>query len=207
MWYNIRREVKSLKVLMRTKVFIHSVQHEFVAVQDALPRKAVCEAIGNAVCRRDYDSNGAVQMMLFCDRIEVINTVTLPRGWTAATLLTTHKSVACNKVIAKTLDRIGYVARSGRRITTGAAVNKVGVTSPVSGTENAITLATAQSEGSLIWRAVHHSKYRRIYEWLPMIFSVQLLRVTVGTHAISLIKPNLICRVEPNEGGHRGMVE
>ena len=83
------------------------------AAQDELPRMAVREAIVNAVCHRDYESNGAVQVMLFRDRLEIMNPGTLPRGWTAATLLTTHESVARNKVIAKALDWAGYVERSG----------------------------------------------------------------------------------------------
>jgi len=83
------------------------------AAQDELPRMAVREAIVNAVCHRDYESNGAVQVMLFRDRLEIMNPGTLPRGWTAATLLTTHESVARTKVIAKALDWAGYVERSG----------------------------------------------------------------------------------------------
>ena len=43
----------------------------------------------------------------------IMNPGTLPRGWTAETLLTTHESVARNKVIAKALDWAGYVERSG----------------------------------------------------------------------------------------------
>ncbi|MBQ3290250.1 MAG: DUF4062 domain-containing protein [Kiritimatiellae bacterium] len=83
------------------------------AAQDELPRMAVREAIVNAVCHRDYESNGAVQVMLFRDRLEIMNPGTLPRGWTAETLLTTHESIARNKVIAKALDWAGYVERSG----------------------------------------------------------------------------------------------
>ena len=126
---------------MRFKVFISSVQREFAAerqmlaeyvrkdallgkffdipderglaaVHDELPRMAVREAIVNAVCHRDYESNGAVQVMLFRDRLEIMNPGTLPRGWTAETLLTTHESIARNKVIAKALDWAGYVERS-----------------------------------------------------------------------------------------------
>lgn len=106
-------ETKYQKAFMRFKVFISSVQREFVAAQDELPRMAVREAIVNAVCHRDYESNGAVQVMLFRDRLEIMNPGTLPRGWTAETLLTTHESVARNKVIAKDLDWAGYVERSG----------------------------------------------------------------------------------------------
>ena len=83
------------------------------AAQDELPRMAVREAIVNAVCHRDYESNAAVQVMLFRDRLEIMNPGTLPPGWTAATLLTTHESIPRNKVIAKALDWAGYVERSG----------------------------------------------------------------------------------------------
>lgn len=83
------------------------------AAQDELPRLAVREAIVNAVCHRDYESNAAVQVMLFRDRLEIMNPGTLPAGWTAATLLTTHESIPRNKVIAKALDWAGYVERSG----------------------------------------------------------------------------------------------
>jgi len=43
------------------------------SAQDELPRMAVREAIVNAVCHRDYESNGAVQVMLFRDRLEIMN--------------------------------------------------------------------------------------------------------------------------------------
>ena len=89
-------------VFMRFKFF---VSNGFAAAQDELPRMAVREAIVNAVCHRDYESNGAVQVMLFRDRLEIMNPGTLPRGWTAETLLTTHESVARNKVIAKALEK------------------------------------------------------------------------------------------------------
>ena len=74
---------------------------------------AVREAIVNAVCHRDYESNAAVQVMLFRNRLEIMNPGALPPGWTAATLLTTHESIPRNKVIAKALDWAGYVERSG----------------------------------------------------------------------------------------------
>ena len=51
--------------------------------------------------------------MLFRDRLEIMNPGSLPSGWTAATLLTTHESIPRNKVIAKALDWAGYVERSG----------------------------------------------------------------------------------------------
>ena len=132
------------------------------AAQDELPRMAVREAIVNAVCHRDYESNGAVQVMLFRDRLEIMNPGTLPRGWTAATLLTTHESVARNKVIAKALDWAGYVERSGQykpdsaishtiiwRKTTKAAVNKARSTPPTGGVVSGVEVQSGTSQGQV----------------------------------------------------------
>ena len=70
---------------MRFKVFISSVQCEFAAERQMLAEYVRKDALLGK----------------------------FPRGWTPATLLTTHESVARNKVIAKALDWAGYVERSG----------------------------------------------------------------------------------------------
>ena len=70
---------------MRFKIFISSVQREFAAERQMLAEYVRKDALLGK----------------------------FPRGWTPATLLTTHESVARNKVIAKALDWAGYVERSG----------------------------------------------------------------------------------------------
>jgi len=81
--------------------------------RDELPYLAVREAIVNAVCHRDYEDNGSVQVMLFKNRLEIINPGTLPKGWTVEKLLQTHESKARNLMIAKALNWAGYVEKSG----------------------------------------------------------------------------------------------
>ena len=81
--------------------------------KDELPRLAVREAIVNAICHRDYESNGGIQVMLFRDRLEIINPGTLPKGWTVDMLLRTHESSPRNTCLAKALSWAGYVERSG----------------------------------------------------------------------------------------------
>lgn len=78
-----------------------------------LPVEAVREAIVNAVCHRDYTDEGSVQVMLFRDRLEVLNPGTLPRGWTAANLLSTHDSKPHNGILATAMQWAGYVEKSG----------------------------------------------------------------------------------------------
>lgn len=77
------------------------------------PIEAVREAIVNAVCHRDYTDDGSVQVMLFRDRLEVLNPGTLPRGWTAANLLQTHDSKPHNGILATAMQWAGYVEKSG----------------------------------------------------------------------------------------------
>ena len=81
--------------------------------RDELPELAVREAIVNAVCHRDYSDNGSVQVMLFRDRLEIINPGALPKGWTAERLLKTHESKSRNLVLAQALNWAGYVEKSG----------------------------------------------------------------------------------------------
>ena len=77
------------------------------------PIEAVREAIVNAVCHRDYTDDGSVQVMLFRDRLEVVNPGTLPRGWTAADRLKTHDSKPHNGILATAMQWAGYVEKSG----------------------------------------------------------------------------------------------
>lgn len=81
--------------------------------RDELPRLAVREAIVNAVCHRDYADNGSVQVMLFRDRLEIINPGPLPKGWTVDRLLRTHDSKSRNLTLAQALNWAGYVEQSG----------------------------------------------------------------------------------------------
>lgn len=78
-----------------------------------LPRDAVREAIINAICHRDYTSNGSVQVMLFRDRLEIWNPGQLPQGLTTQKLYKPHKSKPRNLLIAKPMQRCGYIEKAG----------------------------------------------------------------------------------------------
>ena len=81
--------------------------------REELPYEAVREAIVNAVCHRDYASNACVQVMLFRDRLEVINPGSLPKGTTVRDLLISHDSNPRNHVIARAMSWTNYVEKSG----------------------------------------------------------------------------------------------
>lgn len=78
-----------------------------------IPKEIVTEAIVNAIVHRDYTSNGSVQIMLFRDRLEVVNPGSLPLGWTIEKLKTLHTSVPANPLLAEPMYLKGYIERLG----------------------------------------------------------------------------------------------
>ena len=86
------------------------------------PRDAIREAIVNAVCHRDYTSNACVQVMLFRDRLEIINPGPLPHGISVEGLYRTHDSVPRNSLIARAMSWTSYVEKSGSG--TGVIIDK-----------------------------------------------------------------------------------
>lgn len=78
-----------------------------------LPFNAVQEAICNAICHRDYSSNGSVQIMLFKDRLEIWNPGCLPYGLTPEKLHQPHKSLPANPLIAEPMYLSGLIEKMG----------------------------------------------------------------------------------------------
>lgn len=84
-----------------------------VPVDNELPLDAVREAIVNAVTHREYNNNGSVQVMLFRNRLLVLNPGNLPRGMTVEMLSRTHDSEPTNRVLANAIFLAGYIERMG----------------------------------------------------------------------------------------------
>jgi ATP-dependent DNA helicase RecG len=78
-----------------------------------IPMAVVAEAIVNAIAHRDYTSNASVQVMVFRDRLEILNPGALPIGWTTEKLKQLHNSVPANPLIAQPLYLAGYIERMG----------------------------------------------------------------------------------------------
>lgn len=90
---------------------LHKTRLAFV--KNVLRRDKKEEAIVNAVCHRDYTSNACVQVMLFRDRLEIINPGSLPKGMTVEDLYGTHDSIPRNSLIARAMSWTSYVEKSG----------------------------------------------------------------------------------------------
>jgi len=84
-----------------------------VDVEYEIPKQAVTEAIVNAICHRDYTSNGSVQVMLFADRLEITNPGRLPYELPIEKLYTAHRSIPANPLIAETMYLNGTIERMG----------------------------------------------------------------------------------------------
>ena len=78
-----------------------------------IPKEVVREAIVNAVAHRDYTSNASVQVMLFSDRLEVLNPGRLPPALTLEQLRQTHPSVPNNRLLARSLYLTQYIEEMG----------------------------------------------------------------------------------------------
>jgi ATP-dependent DNA helicase RecG len=78
-----------------------------------IPREIILESIVNAVAHRNYTENGSLQVMLFKDRVEVLNPVTLPFGWSLGKLKRPHTSVPSNPLLAVPMYLKGYIERLG----------------------------------------------------------------------------------------------
>lgn len=94
------------RVSDRTKSAQTDIEYE-------LPVQAVTEAIVNAVVHRDYTSTGAVQVMLFRDRLEVWNPGGLPKGLTVEKLQGHHRSMPTNPLLANPVYLAGYIEQIG----------------------------------------------------------------------------------------------
>lgn len=91
----------------------NNVSTASVSTRPELPIEAVQEAIVNAICHRDYRSNGSVQVMLFRNRLEIWNPGVLPFGLTIQKLYEDHKSIPANPLLAEPMYYKGYIEKAG----------------------------------------------------------------------------------------------
>lgn len=79
------------------------------------PIKVFQEALLNALAHRDYQSQGAVYVKHYPDRIMIENPGAFLDGITENNIIT-HPSAPRNKLIAETLQRLKYVQRTGQGV-------------------------------------------------------------------------------------------
>lgn len=77
------------------------------------PKEAIREAIVNAICHRNYEDTGNVQIRIFDDRLEIWNPGLLPEGITIDLLRKDHQSRPRNDLIARCFFLIKYIEQWG----------------------------------------------------------------------------------------------
>ena len=77
------------------------------------PPDAFREAVINAVCHRDYQSSGNVQVSIFTNSLEILNPGLLPSTLTIESLKRRHSSKPRNRLIAEILFKIKYIEKFG----------------------------------------------------------------------------------------------
>ena len=98
------------KVALSVGTRAESVQ---APVEYEIPKEVVTEAIVNAVAHRDYTDNSSVQVMLFADRLEVMNSGRLPPPLTVEKLRLPHQSLPGNPLLAESMYLLQYIERMG----------------------------------------------------------------------------------------------
>lgn len=84
-----------------------------VPVVYEIPPDVITEAIVNAVAHRDYNSDAAVQVSVFADRVEVWNPGELPYPLTVERLREPHHSIARNHRVCEALFLTRYIEKYG----------------------------------------------------------------------------------------------
>ena len=79
------------------------------------PKRVFQEALLNALSHRDYQSNAAVYVKQYPDRIVIENPGGFLDGITENNIIT-HPSIPRNKLIAETLQNLKYVQRTGQGV-------------------------------------------------------------------------------------------
>lgn len=81
-----------------------------------IPKEAYREAVANALIHRRYDLNGAVQIAMYQDRIDVTSPGGLPEGISESAYLYSQISIPRNLIIAEVFHRLHIIEKFGTGI-------------------------------------------------------------------------------------------
>ena len=115
---NLFQQVKQTLDILTTKYLRALISYEGIQRVESLPmpREALREALLNSVVHKSYESNSAIQIAVFDDRLEIYNSAVLPEDWTIEDLLTSHRSRPYNPDVANVFFRAGEIESWGRGI-------------------------------------------------------------------------------------------
>jgi len=99
-----------------TKYFIGRIRYEGIQRIDdyPMPRSALREAVMNALVHRDYSTGSPIQIRIYDHQVTIANDCRLPEGTTLSGLMSAHKSVSINPLVAAAIFRSGQIEAWGR---------------------------------------------------------------------------------------------
>ncbi|MCD6115569.1 putative DNA binding domain-containing protein, partial [bacterium] len=106
---------KTLELLL-TKYLKANIDYERLSRIETYdyPKKALREALLNALIHKDYSDANPIQISVYKDKLLIWNSGHLPDTWTVETLKQKHPSLPANPDIANTFFRAGYIEIWGR---------------------------------------------------------------------------------------------
>lgn len=115
---NLIEQVEKTIELLFTKYIKAIISYEGIHRIETYeyPKKAVREALLNAVAHKDYSGATPIQIRVYDNKIMIWNQGHLPDNWTVNTLLKNHSSRPYNPDIANAFFRSGYIESWGRGI-------------------------------------------------------------------------------------------
>lgn len=112
--FTILREAENF-IARNTAVSAKIIDGQMQRVEKSeYPYKAIREALINSLCHRDYSSpGGSITLVIYDDRLELINTGLLPEGITLEQLKEDHSSHPRNPYITNVFNKRGFIEAMG----------------------------------------------------------------------------------------------
>lgn len=112
--------------LLHTKYIIKTIEFQQLSGIETFPyaKRALREALMNAIAHRDYSKGNPIQIKVFKDKLILFNEGSIPVDWTEEEFLGLHSSKPRNPIIANVLYNAGLIERWGLGIQTILEENK-----------------------------------------------------------------------------------
>jgi len=123
----VREEIIDIPVIMQPDAVMEALFGKYIpdtfeyvgirrVVVNRYPRKAIREAVVNAIVHKQYESREPILIRISKDSLEIYNPGELPSKWVAEDLMRKHHSVRRNKKMAEAFYEVGFSESWGKGI-------------------------------------------------------------------------------------------
>ena len=112
---NLFEQLENTLEILRKKYLINLFKFEGVHRREKsfYPIEALREALLNAIIHRDYNSNSAIQVRIYDNKLMILNEGSLPEGLSIDSLKKTHLSIPRNILLANVFYKAGFIESWG----------------------------------------------------------------------------------------------